>query len=211
MSEHDETVAETPEADAAAEPAAEPTAEPASEAAAPQPHPLAAKVAELEVSLAAAEAQKTEYLTKLRAVSKAFQELEGDMAAFRIRAGRDADQRSERKVQQVIEQFFEPVMNLRRSLAAANGADPAQIVAALPMVVQQFNDVLARLGLEEVPGVGAAFDPAIHEALAIAPVADPAQDGKVITVFSAGWRVGGKVLQAAQVVVGKHEAAAAEA
>lgn len=174
-------------------------------------NPLAAQLAQLEVKLAASEAQKNEYLAKLRAVSKAFQELEGDMAAYRTRAGRDAEQRAERRVQQAIEQFFEPVMNLRRSLTASATADPAQVVAALPMVVHQFNETMSRLGLEEVPGVGATFDPAIHEALALAPVADPAQDGKVLSVYATGWRLGAKVLQAAQVVVGKHEAAAAEA
>ena len=212
MSEHEDQPAESPapEAQAAEGPAVE----------APEVveipevvvlNPLAGRVAELEVQLAASEAQKNEYLTKLRGVSKAFQELEGDMAAFRVRAARDAEQRGERRVQQAIEQFFEPVMNLRRSLAASTTADPAQVVAALPMVVHQFNETMARLGLEEVPGVGASFDPSVHEALALQPVADASQDGKVLMVYAAGWRLGGKVLQAAQVVVGKHEAAAAEA
>lgn len=174
-------------------------------------NPLSGRVADLEVQLAASEAQKNECLMKLRAVSKAFHEIEGDMAAFRVRAQRDSEQRGERRIQQAIEQFFEPVMNLRRSLTASATAEPAQVVAALPMVVHQFNETMARLGLEEVPGVGSSFDPAVHEALALQPVTDPAEDGKVLMVYSAGWRLSGKVLQAAQVVVGKHEAAPAEA
>jgi molecular chaperone GrpE len=68
-----------------------------------------------------------------------------------------------------------------------------------------------RLGLEEVPGEGADFDPNLHEALAVTPVAEQEQDGKVLMVHTAGYAVKGKVLQAAQVVIGKYQEAAGEA
>jgi molecular chaperone GrpE len=68
---------------------------------------------------------------------------------------------------------------------------------------------MTRLGLAPIPGVGADFDPLLHEALALAPVSDPALDGKVLMVHSEGWRVKGKVIQAAQVIVAKFEAPAA--
>jgi molecular chaperone GrpE (heat shock protein) len=42
-------------------------------------------------------------------------------------------------------------------------------------------------------------------------VQDATQDGKVLMVHADGYTVNGKVLQAAQVVVGKHEAPVAEA
>ena len=62
------------------------------------------------------------------------------------------------------------------------------------------------LGLSEVPGEGAVFNPAYHEALAMSPVPDADLDGRVIMVHNAGYMVNGKVLQAAQVIVGQYTA-----
>jgi hypothetical protein len=42
------------------------------------------------------------------------------------------------------------------------------------------------------------------------PVADPSQDGKVQFVHLEGFMVDGKPVQPAQVVIGKHDAAADE-
>lgn len=139
---------------------------------------------------------------RLRAVSKAYTDLEAEMDAFRRRMTLNAEQRVERKAAELAEAFFEPVQNLRRSLAAGKD-DPAAVIDGLHMISQQFTDVLHRLGLQEVPGVGAAFDPAVHEAIAVAPTTDPAQDGKVIMVHATGYKIGNKVLQPAQVVIGK--------
>jgi len=144
---------------------------------------------------------------RLRLVSKGYQDLEQDMDAYRRRMTAQADQRAERKGAELVEKFFEPVQNLKRSLQAGTG-DPASLVEGLKMVAHQFQSTLASLGLEEVPGVGAPFDPAIHEAIAVAPVTDKAQDGRVVVVHASGWRVGTKVLQPAQVVIGKLESPA---
>jgi molecular chaperone GrpE len=140
--------------------------------------------------------------SRLRVVSKAYTDLEADMDAFRRRMTANADQRVERKSAEVVEHFFEPVMNLKRSLAAG-ASDPSATLVGLNMTLQQFQEALAKLGLEEVPGTGAPFDPKIHEALAITPVTDAAQDGRVLMVHATGYRVGSKVLQPAQVIIGK--------
>ena len=79
------------------------------------------------------------------------------------------------------------------------------------MVLHQFMEALHKLGLREVPGVGSKFDPNVHEALGLTPVTDPAQDGIVLVVHTTGFAVGSRVLQAAQVVIGKYEEAAGEA
>jgi molecular chaperone GrpE len=132
------------------------------------------------------------------------------MNGFRQRMTALSDQRVERKAGELIEQFFEPVQNLRRSLQAKE-ADPTATIAGLEMILQQFTEVLAKLGLQEIPALGVPFDPSIHEALATMPVTDPAQDGKVILVHATGYRIGDRVLQPAQVVIGKLRETIAEA
>jgi molecular chaperone GrpE len=168
----------------------------------PATHPLQAALDAANGEHDGTKKRLAETEARLRAVSKAFTDLEADMDAFRRRMTTHAEQRVERKAAEVVEQFFEPVRNLRRSVAAAE-ADPASVIAGLKMIQEQFDNVLVRLGISEVPGVGTPFDPAMHEALLIRPVTDKTQDGVVLEVYAAGYKIGSKVLQPAQVVVGK--------
>ncbi len=73
------------------------------------------------------------------------------------------------------------------------------------MVAQQFMSALNDLGLEQFSPDGQAFDPNFHEALSVVPVTDPAQDERVLEVFSAGYRVGSRLLKPARVVIAKFE------
>ena len=141
---------------------------------------------------------------KLRAVSKAYSDLQQDNQAFMERTKQHSSVLAEKRAAELVEKFFDPVQNLKRSLATVKEDDP--VAQGLKMVLHQLQEALKSLGLEEVPGEGATFDPEMHEALAVTPVADPAQDGKILTVYNSGYRVKGRTLQAAQVVVGKHEA-----
>lgn len=172
---------------------------------------LLRRIAELERSLAAAgaareasEARLRDVESKARAISKAYQEQRDDMVSFRTRMEAQAAQRADRKQAEVCERFFEPVQNLRRALKAPSD-DLAAFRTGVQMVLHQFDESLRGLGLEEVPGEGTDFDPTIHEALAIVPVPEAAQDGKVVTVYNTGYRLGTRVLQPAQVVIGKYD------
>lgn len=149
------------------------------------------------------QAQLAETQARLRKVSKAFTEQKEEMQAFRQRIEAQASSARARREVEVVKVFFEPVQSLQRSLEGAEGV-PEAFLAGLQMVHRQFLDGLTRLGLERIPGVGAPFDPNLHEALALAPVPDPAQDGTVLMVHIDGYHVKGRVIQASQVVVGKH-------
>lgn len=170
-----------------------------------------AEVAEAEPSEADRLREEIAQLqSRLRTVSKAYTDLQAEMRAFRERAQIRLEADRERKSFEVVQAFFEPVMNLKRSLAS-HGDDVGSFVEGLRMIYHQFHTALENLGLEKIPGEGADFDPTIHEALAVTPVADPSLDGKVLTVHSDGYMVKGKPLQVAQVVIGKYEAPQGEA
>lgn len=170
----------------------------------------AAEVVELPTPLEVAEKKRAEAEARLRTVSKAYTDLQNEMAAFRDRMETRSNMAAERQAFSTVSAFLEPVENLKRSMASP-GDDVASLVNGLGMVHRQFLDALTKLGLEEVPGEGAKFDPNLHEALAVTPVADPEQDGKVLMVHQGGYSVKGKVLRAAQVVIGKLEEPTAEA
>lgn len=148
-------------------------------------------------------ARVSELESRLREVSKAYTDHKGEMEDFRRRQKVAAQSDADRKAFTIVQSFFDPIQNLRRSVE--HGAqDPTTLVQGLGMVLQQFTSTMERLGLEEVPGVGAPFDPSCHEALAAMPCESADQDGLVLMVHSTGYRMRGKTLQPAQVVVGKY-------
>lgn len=141
---------------------------------------------------------------RLRAVSKAYTDLKDEMASFRTRVEAQSKFKEQRRSFDLVKAIFEPVQNLGRSVDAG-ASDPEGMLQGLKMVHGQFTAALEKLGFGKVSGIGARFDPNLHEALAVMPVTDASQDGLILQVYVDGYHVAGKVLQAAQVVVGKHD------
>ena len=68
------------------------------------------------------------------------------------------------------------------------------------MTMTGLKDVLAKLGVEEIPAQGEPFDPNVHNA--VMHVEDESVGaGIVVEVFQAGFRAGEKVIRAAMVKV----------
>ena len=62
---------------------------------------------------------------------------------------------------------------------------------------RSFEQALMSVGVEAVPGVGARFDPELHEAVDMKPV-DPEQDGIITAEYSRGYRLGDRLLRPAR-------------
>lgn len=157
-----------------------------------------------DAELAALSKRLAETEGRLRAVSKAYTDQKNEMASFRDRVEAQERIRLQRREFDVAQTFLDPVQNLKRSVEAGI-VEPESFLDGIRMIHGQFSEAMAKLGLEPVPGVGAPFDPTMHEALAVAPVTSEEQDGIVLIVHVEGFMVRGKVLQAAKVVIGKFE------
>jgi molecular chaperone GrpE len=164
----------------------------------------AARVEALERELRALREEAEASLARLRTVSKAYADTQAEMRSYKERMEARAKRDSELHAYEHVKLFFDPVMNLRRSIQAAEAeGGGGDLVEGLRIVHQQFMEAMSRLGLEEVPGEGSLFDPNLHHAIALQPVTDPDLDGRVLEVHKAGYAVKGHVLQAAHVVIGK--------
>ena len=143
---------------------------------------------------------------RLKTVSAAYVHLQKEMTEMKARVERQRAVEKGLMKGELVRSLFEPLQNLRRSVGAFGGADvDADLVNGLDMVVREFMTAFEGLGLEEVPGVGSVFDPELHEALTVMPVSDPEMDGKIVEVFSAGYRIGKSLLAPGKVVIGKFE------
>jgi molecular chaperone GrpE len=154
--------------------------------------------------LTQAKADLSEVQARLRAVSAAYRQLQEDAEATKERLNRASAFQTQLQRGETVAKMFDPLDNLNRCVDSMGDGDAKE---GLKMVIQQFMGALSELGLEVLSPEGQMFDPNFHEALTVVPVDNAEQDGSIIEVFSAGYRVGSRLLKPARVVIGKHEAA----
>jgi molecular chaperone GrpE len=164
-------------------------------------------------ALAEAYAHAREVEARLRAVSAAYKQLQEEMENARERTKRQAALQREIQRGELVAGLFEPLENLRRSIQAISDDETisAEAKEGLGHVGKQFMAAFSALGLVETGEVGSRFDPNLHEAIGVIPVADAAQDEAIMEVFSKGYRIGSRLLQPAKVLIGRHEESTGEA
>ncbi len=154
---------------------------------------------ELEEMIATKEQEKAELTAQL-------QRLAADFENYKKRARRESEDARQFANEKLLRDLLPLVDNLARALEHADAQDP--IVQGIQMVSNQFSDILGQYGVERVPGVGAAFNPAHHEAMGRVPTPDAAPDS-IVQEYEAGYTLHGRLLRPSKVVIAM-EAPAAE-
>ena len=110
----------------------------------------------------------------------------------------------EQRTRTLVASFLPVLDDLDRAIAAAKQhVDSQDVSAGLELVKRSMLARLSQFGVNHAPALGEPFDPRRHEAIALVPVADPAQDGRVIDVMREGYVIGEDTLRPASVAVGK--------
>ncbi len=163
---------------------------------APEPTPMEKLQAELDATTA-----------RLKTVSAGYLKVQDEMAAFKARLERQAALKEQILKGDVVSKLFEPLENLRRSIDALERAGvDKELLGGVNATHKGFLEGFKNMGLEEIGAQGERFDPNYHEALTTMPVDQASLDDKVVQVFSAGYRVGTRVIRPARVVVGAYTA-----
>jgi molecular chaperone GrpE len=76
------------------------------------------------------------------------------------------------------------------------------VLEGLRSIANSIENSLTNAGVEPVVAVGETFDPELHEAVDTAD-ADPEMDGRVISEYSRGFRMGDRLLRPARVTVAR--------
>ena len=127
-------------------------------------------------------------------------EIEAASRRLAAASQKELDQRTRK----LLESFLPVVDDIDRAISAAKQHASSQDVAeGLELVRRGLLTRLGSFGVVHAPALGEKFDPQRHEALALVPVTDSAQDGRVIDVMREGYLIGEDTLRAAGVAVGK--------
>ena len=121
---------------------------------------------------------------------------------YRKRTERERRELAERAAASVVEELLPIVDDLERALAAAEDSPDQSLRDGVVLIHRALLDLLRRRGVEPFDSVGQMFDPEWHEAVASGP-ADGRPDGEITRELRRGYRIGQRLLRAAQVTVAK--------
>ena len=95
----------------------------------------------------------------------------------------------------VFDDFERALQNMEKN---GNEAD----IQGVTLIFNKLKDTLKKKGLEEIEATDADFNTDEHEALTMIPAPDESKKGKVMDVIQKGYKLNGKVIRFARVVVG---------
>lgn len=126
-----------------------------------------------------------------------------DFDNFRKRSRRELSDAERRGRDDLLKELLPVFDNLDRASAHAETATDVKALAdGLGLVLRQFSDTLAKVGIERVPAVGKPFDPSVHEAVQHMETSD-FEPGTIAAEVQAGYRNAEKLIRPALVVVAK--------
>jgi molecular chaperone GrpE len=149
---------------------------------------------------------------RLTEVMAAYRTLKKENEDVRERQSRNLERRFDQRRERLLLKFIDVLDNLDRALEAAQTSFAGQpLVEGMILVRTQLLQTLQEEGLDRIPVVGLAFDPAVSESVSTAPVTEPEQHHIVVKELLRGYRLNGRVARASRVVIGIFEGAEAEA
>lgn len=126
-----------------------------------------------------------------------------DLQNFQKRAARERSDAIVYGNAELMKSLLGVLDDFERSIKALDGgADPVSVMQGVKLTHDNLRKTLSEQGLEEIPAIGRAFDPSIHEALLHQPTKDH-MAGTVIDVIVRGYRLRDRVVRPTRVVVAK--------
>ena len=105
-----------------------------------------------------------------------------------------------------LERFAGELLAVRDSLElavqSASSAEPQALIAGQQATLQLLAKAFEKFSIQRLDPLGAAFDPALHEAV-LAQESATAKPGSVLQVLQSGYQLNGRLLRPARVIVAR--------
>ena len=141
---------------------------------------------------------------KLREIQTTFMTANAELEATRARLERDVSRKVDLKFAALLSDLLESADDLDRAIEHGTTiAAAASVVQGVAIARERFLTALSKAGLERIDPVGLPYDPNVAEAAGVVPVTDPADQNTVVQLERVGYKLGGRVIRPARVLVGQ--------
>lgn len=125
-----------------------------------------------------------------------------DMENLRRRQARDLENAHKHALDKFVAELLPIYDSMELGFNASKGENASLegVREGLEMTMKMFLASIGKLGLEQIDPEGQAFDPELHQAMAMQP-ADGVEPNTVINVAQKGYQFNGRLLRPAMVVV----------
>jgi molecular chaperone GrpE len=161
-------------------------------------------LAEQERTLEALQEQLDTQSQKAEEYFDQLQRLQADFQNYRRRMTQERLEAASRGKEDVLRGLVPVLNNFRLALQHAD-QDANAVRQGVQMIWQQFEGFLRDQKVEPIPTVGQVFDPAYHEVLSTVPATAETPVNTIVTEVKAGYRLDGRLLAPAQVIVARAE------
>lgn len=144
-----------------------------------------ARIEELESKLKEKQKESDEYLELLRRTM-------ADFDNYRKRTNKEKESIYNEGTCDTVKEFLPVLDNLERAISYESVSD--SLTKGVEMVYKQFNDILKKIGVEEIEAQGVEFDPDYHNA--VMHIEDESLGSNVVVeVLQKGYKLKEKVLR----------------
>ncbi len=117
---------------------------------------------------------------------------------FKKRSNKEREMLYNSLLADIVSSFLPVIDNLEKAISIKTEDEGYK--QGIELVLKQFNDVLAKFGVEEIKTVGETFDPELHEA--VSSIQDETKGEKeIVQEYRKGYKIGTKVIRHSMVVV----------
>ena len=128
--------------------------------------------------------------------------LQAEFDNFRKRTAKEKLDLTATASENVIKDILSVLDDFERALQNMEKNGNESDIQGVTLIYNKLKDTLKKKGLEEIEAMDADFNTDEHEALTMIPAPDESKKGKVLDVIQKGYKLNGKVIRFARVVVG---------
>jgi molecular chaperone GrpE len=141
---------------------------------------------------------------RLREIQATFTAAKAELDATRVRLERDLEKKVEIRFADLVKDLLDCADDLDRAIEHGQSIKAAAaVVQGVTLARDRFLAALSKAGLERIEPVGEPYDPNVAEAIGILPVDDAAEHDTVVQLARAGYKLSGRVIRPARVLIGQ--------
>ena len=142
-----------------------------------------------------AKEEKNEWQEKYETLNNQYIRLAADFDNFRKRQEAERESLLKYGAENTVRKLIEVIDNFDRGMKAIETVEDCEkLKECYQLAYKNFNEVLAKIGLEVIPAEGEEFDPNLHEAVMQTPT-DEKPENTIIAELQKGYKLGDKVLR----------------